>query len=125
MRAVRRLRAEKADDDLSDAQYSVLAYLDRTGASTPGALAEFERVRPPTMTRTLAGLAELGLVTRSGHPHDGRQVLVQLTEPGRRTVVDTRQRRNAWLARRLAALDDDERATLATAADVLRRIADS
>jgi DNA-binding MarR family transcriptional regulator len=123
MRVVRRVRAEKADDDLSDSQYGVLAFLDRHGPATPGALAEFERVRPPSMTRTIAALADLGLVARDAHPDDGRQVLVRLTEPGRATVHDTRVRRNVWLADRLAALDPAERAALATAADVLRRIA--
>lgn len=125
MRAVRRLRAEKSDEDLTDAQYAVLAYLDRHGPATPGALADFERVKPPSMTRTLAALVDLGLVARAGHPDDGRQVLVRLTESGRDTVETTRARRNTWLARRLAALDPEQRATLAAAADVLRRMAES
>jgi DNA-binding MarR family transcriptional regulator len=125
MRAVRRLRAEKSDEDLSDAQHAVLAYLDRHGPATPGALADFERVKPPSMTRTLAALVDLGLVTREGHPDDGRQVLMRLTESGRDTVEATRARRNTWLARRLADLDPGQRATLAAAVDVLRRIAES
>jgi DNA-binding MarR family transcriptional regulator len=125
MRSVRRVRAERADEDLSDAQLAVLAYLDRNGPATPGALADFERVKPPSMTRTLTALSGLGLVARVGHPDDGRQVLVQLTDSGRSTVAVTRARRDTWLARQLAALDPDERAVLAAAADVLRRIADS
>ena len=32
---------------------------------TPGALATRERVRPPSMTRVIASLAELGFVARS------------------------------------------------------------
>ncbi len=125
MRTTRRLRAEKSDADLSDAQYSVLAVLDRHGPITPGELAAHERVQPPSMTRTLACLLERGLVTRSGHPRDGRQVLVALSKTGQATVAETRRRRDAWLARRLAELDPGERATLATASEILRRIADS
>jgi DNA-binding MarR family transcriptional regulator len=125
LRAARRLRAERSDADLSDAQLSVLAYLDRAGAATPGELAEFERVRPPSMSRKLASLAELGLVSRVGHPDDARQVLVELTPTGRRMVRETRTRRDAWLADRLAELSPEERATLAAAADILRRIATS
>jgi DNA-binding MarR family transcriptional regulator len=125
MRSARRLRAEKADADLSDAQYAVLAYLDRCGASTPSALAEFERVRPPSMTRTLACLVDLGLVEREPHPSDGRQVIVRLTPAGRESVRETRRRRDAWLARRLADLEPHERETLAAAAVLLRRIADT
>src|SRR5919199_872819 len=89
MRAVRRLRAEKSDADLTDGQYSVLAILDRLGPKTPGEIAAIERVQPPSMTRTVAALAELGLGTRTEHPADRRQVLVALTEAGAGTVRET------------------------------------
>jgi DNA-binding MarR family transcriptional regulator len=125
MKAVRRLRAEKSDADLTDGQYSVLAVLDRLGPRTPGEIAAHERVQPPSMTRTVAALAELGLVTRTEHPVDRRQVLVALTQTGTATVRETRRRRDAWLARRLAALTPTERDVLARAAEILRRIADS
>ena len=125
MRTVRRLRAEKSDRELSDGQYTVLAYLDRAGPSTPRSLAEYERVQPPSMTRTLAGLTEAGLVAREGHPLDGRQIIVRLTPEGRAIVRETRRRRDAWLARRLAALEPAERQVLADAAQLLRRIADT
>ncbi len=125
MKSVRRLRAEKSDADLTDAQYSVLAVLDRLGPTTPGEIAAVERVQPPSMTRTVAALAELGLVTRTEHPADRRQVLVTLTEAGAATVRETRRRRDAWLARRLAALTPAERDVLSRAAEILRRIADS
>ena len=125
MRAVRRLRAEKSDADLTDGQYSVLAVLDRLGPKTPGEIAAIERVQPPSMTRTVAALAELGLVTRTEHPADRRQVLVALTESGTATVRETRRRRDAWLARRLAELTPAERDVLARSTEILRRIADS
>src|ERR671928_29871 len=125
MRAARRLRAEKSDADLSDGQYSVLAFLEREGPKTPREIAAYERVQPPSMTRTLTALLELGLVTRTEHPSDRRQVLIAITEPGEQTVRETRRRRDAWLARRLAALPPDEREVLARAIQILRRIADS
>jgi DNA-binding MarR family transcriptional regulator len=61
------------------------------------------------MTRVLSGLVELGLVKRTPHPTDGRQVLVALTEEARELLRADRRRREAWLARRLAALPADER----------------
>lgn len=125
MRTVRRLRAEKSDEDLSDATYSVLAVLDRLGPLTPRDLAGIEKVQPPSMTRTVAWLHERGLVSREDHPQDGRQVLVGLTPVGRGIVRETRRRRDAWLARRLADLDPDERAVLTTASEILRRIANT
>lgn len=122
MRSTRRLRAEKSDADLSDSQLSVLALLDREGPSSPRAIAAHERVQPPSMTRTLASLVDLGLVSRTEHPDDGRQVVVALTAAGAATVRETRRRRDAWLARRLADLTPAERATLASAVEILRRI---
>jgi DNA-binding MarR family transcriptional regulator len=121
----RRLRAEKADTDLTDSQYCVLAALDRNGTMTPGALAARERVQPPSMTRVLSCLAEQGLVSRDTHPQDRRQVLIRLTDAGRATVRETQRRRNAWLIRRLIDLDHAERQILSEAAGILRRIAES
>jgi DNA-binding MarR family transcriptional regulator len=123
MRAVRRLRAEKSDQDLTDTQYAVLALLDRRGPMSPGELAEHERVQPPSMTRTVAALVELGLVTRTAHPVDRRQVVVALVAEGEAVVRETRRRRDVWLARRLAELTPRERQVLAEASEILRRVA--
>ena len=122
LRTARRLRAQKSVDELSDAQFSVLAHLFTQGPRTPGELAEAEHVRPPSMTRTIAGLVEQGLVTRTDHPDDGRQVLISVTERGREVVEETRARRAAWLSRRLESLTEAERATLAEAARILRTV---
>lgn len=125
MKVARRLRAEKSDEELTDAQFSVLAVLDRHGPLTPRALAAIERVQPPSITRTLAGLLERGLVDRAGDPVDRRQAIVRLSPDGALAVRETRRRRDAWLARRLADLDPAERAVLARASDILRRIANT
>ena len=125
LRCTRRIRAEKSDLELSDTQYSVLSVLDRIGPLTLRELADHERVQPPSMTRAVNGLADRGLAARSDHPLDGRQVLVAVSEAGRAELRETRRRRDAWLARRLAELDPADRAVLAAAKDVLRRIADS
>src|SRR3954451_12018161 len=125
MRATRRLRAEKSDTDLSDGQLSVLALLEREGPSTPREIAGYERVQPPSMTRTLTALLDLGLVTRTEHPADRRQVLIAVTDAGAATVRETRRRRDAWLTRPLAALTPAEREILARATEILKEIADS
>ena len=124
MRLARRLRQER-DTDLTATQLSALGSIRRHGPLTIGALAAHERVQPPSMTRTVGCLVDRGLVTRSDHPLDGRQVVVCITDAGRDVVARTRRRRDAWLARRLAALPPGERATLAAASEILRRIADS
>ncbi len=125
MRSVRRLRAEKSRTDVSDSQYSVLAVLDRRGPMILKELADYERVQPPSMTRSISALVELGLVSRAAHPVDGRQVVVALTPRGADEIQETRRRRTEWLAQRLAALSAAERDVLATASEILRRVADS
>ncbi len=120
VRSVRRMRAERSSDAITDGQYAVLAALDREGPRTPRELADLERVQPPSMTRTVTALAAAGLVTRSDHPDDGRAVLVSLTDAGAREVKETRRRRDAWLATRLAGLDPADREVLARAARILR-----
>ena len=118
----RRLRNERSSDDVTPGQFTVLSVLDRHGPLTPREIAEHEKVRPPSMTRTLAALETLGLVTRTDHPTDGRQVLMALSEQGRREVAETRRRREAWLARRLAALEPEEREIMARAAVILTKV---
>ena len=124
-RAARRLRAERGDAGLSDPQFNVVAILDREGPMTPGRLADLEHIAAPAMTRTVSCLADLGLVAKSEHPTDGRQVVVTLTDAGRDEVRQTRLRRDAWLGERLDALTAEERDVLSRAADLLRRIARS
>ncbi|QIS44480.1 MarR family transcriptional regulator [Clavibacter capsici] len=123
MRLAPRLRAEKADHELSDSQFVVLALLLRDGPTSPGRLAEIERVTAPSMNRTVNCLVDAGYAERSPAPDDGRRVTVSLTDAGRSVVQETRRQRNAWLSLRLAELSVEERATLDAAAALLGRMA--
>lgn len=122
MRLARRLRRERADFDLSLTQMSALASLERSGPTTPGHLAALERVRPPSMTRVLATLVERGLVLRTPHPTDGRQVMVAVTDEAVEMLRADRRRREAWLAQRLAALDADKRRALRDVIPILEEL---
>ena len=81
-RLSRRLRAEKEDDELSDSQTAALGYVVREGSATIGRLSEFERVKPPSMNRTVNRLEEAGYVERTSDAGDGRKVVVVPTERG-------------------------------------------
>lgn len=124
-RLSRRLRAEKAGGDLSDGQYSVLAFVHREGPKTLSELSRYERVTPPSMNRTVNHLEAAGFVVRQASIDDKRKVLFVPTDAGRELVTETRRRRDAWLDRRLAKLPPETRALLADAADVIRELADS
>lgn len=122
MRLARRMRRERLSTDLTLTQLSALGAIERHGPLTPGELADHERVRPPSMTRTLAALEGLGLVGRTPHPTDRRQALVALTPAARDMLREDRRRRDAWLARRLRELPAADREALRRAAPVLERL---
>lgn len=122
MRLARRLRAERAEVGLTLTQLSALAALERHGPTTPGHLAAIERVRPPSMTRVLNGLVDQELVSRTAHPTDGRQVLVNVTDEARERLREDRRRREAWLAQRLATLDPDKRRALRAVVPILEEL---
>ena len=129
-RLARRLRVERAagglgEPDLSETQLAALATLERHGAMTPGELAEHEKVQPPSMTRVISALVESRLVRREPHPSDRRQVVLTATEEGSDLVLKARQRREAWLTRRLNELSPAERTTLRAAAPILEKLSQS
>lgn len=121
----RRVRQTRPVGDLTATQLSALASLKLAGAMTPRELAETERVRPPTMTKIVAKLEERGLVQRTPHPTDGRQVILAATPAGRDMLAQFERAREEWLARRLTELPAEERETLRRAAEILRRVAES
>ena len=124
VRLARQLRFRRPDSPVSLSQLSALATLDKDGPMTPGALAIRERVRPPSMTRVIASLAELGFVDRCAHPDDGRQVLVSVSRPGQELMDVERRASKEWLQQRLAELTAAERKTLLAAADLMFAIVD-
>jgi len=91
---------------------------------TPSALAVRERVRPPSMTRVIASLGELGFVDRCPHPDDGRQVLVSASAKGADLIEVERRASREWLQQRLAELEPEQRKTLLVAADLMLAIVD-
>jgi DNA-binding MarR family transcriptional regulator len=124
IRLARQLRFRRPESPVSLSQLSALSTLAKEGAMTPGALAERERVRPPSMTRLITSLAELGLVTRTAHPEDGRQVLVAVSSKGAELIDAERRASQEWLMQRLSRLDAGQRETLLTAADLMSALID-
>ena len=122
-RVNRRMRQTRPVGDLTHSQISALQSLDLGGALTPRELAEAERVQPPTLTRIVSRLEEMGLVARTPHPSDGRQVILALSPAGRELLEGYRRSRDEWLAQRLSELGPEDRDTVARAAEILARIA--
>jgi DNA-binding MarR family transcriptional regulator len=119
----RRVRQNRPVGELTIAQVSALQALDTAGAMTPRELSDAERVQPPTMTKIVARLEEKGLVQRTPHPTDGRQVILAPSPGGREFVREYRRVGDEWLAQRLARISAEERETLVRAAEILDRLA--
>lgn len=106
-------------DVVTASQSAVLGRLVRDGATTTAELARAEGVRPQSMGATVQALEDLGLVVRSQDPTDGRRTIVEATDAGRTAREDSHRSRTRLLAERLAALDPDDRATVARSLTIL------
>ena len=122
-RMARRLRQE-AGTDLGPSQLAALATIERHGPLAPSELADRERIRRPTATRVLGRLVEPGLVDRIPDPTDGRSAIVSVTPQGRALLRRLRQRKTAYLARRMRDLPGEDVEALARATAVLERVLD-
>jgi DNA-binding MarR family transcriptional regulator len=123
-RAARRMRQE-AGTELRPSTASALVTVELHGPLTPSELADVERVKRPTATRILRGLEEEGLVQRTPDPKDGRSALISITPEGRERLRRLRQRKNAYMARRLLDLDAALLAALVGAAEIIERLLES
>ena len=121
MRLARRLR-QHASAGVTPSQVAALSSIERLGPLTLGELSAVEQVRPPTMTRIVAGLEEVQLVTRERDANDRRVARVGLTPRGQRFLERSRTRRDAYLASHLRSLTPAELATLDRAARILERV---
>jgi len=122
-RLVRRLRQEPGPPA---PQLAVISRLSREGPASVSDLAAAERMRPQSMAQTVGDLEAAGCVTRRPDPDDRRRQFVELTATGVELLRDTRARREGWLGDALEReLTADERALLAEAVALLRRVADA
>jgi DNA-binding MarR family transcriptional regulator len=124
-RLARRIRSMQGDESVTEGQRSVLFALSNNGPQTLGSLSEHERVTPPSMNRTINALVEAELVTRVGALDDGRKVVIDLSDAGRRFIAETKRKRDAWFTQRLEGLTPQQRSIVDQAATILREIADS
>ncbi len=121
MRLGRRIRSQ-ANSDLTPSQTSALSSVERLGPLTLGELSAVEGVRPPTLTKVVAALEEQGLVARHTDPADRRVSVVEATAAGSKLLARSRSRTDAYLARRVASLDEDDREALARAVAVIESL---
>ena len=124
LRLTRLVRNQRVDMSVTLTQLSAMGALAKHGPMSAGELAACERVQPPSMTKVLANLEERGLVRRDVHPTDRRQAIIGITAAGEELLDSERRSRDAWLARRLAVLTAEERASLERVVPILDKLAE-
>src|SRR2546427_1786725 len=89
---LRRLRVRDRESGAGPAQLSALSVLVFGGPRSLGELADAEQVRPPTMSRIVAGLERAGLVKRR-KTEDARRVRLEASAGGTKILQEGRLRR--------------------------------
>ena len=122
---LRGVRKEDLKTGIGPARLSALSVLVFAGPMRLSDLARIEQVRPPTMTKVVAGLEARGLVRRRADADDLRAIRVEATARGMKLLHEGRRRRVARLAVGLEALDADEITVLSRAAAMIERVSTS
>jgi DNA-binding MarR family transcriptional regulator len=118
---LRRLRVRDRESGVGPAQLSALSVLVLGGPRSLGELADAEQVRPPTMSRIVAGLERAGLVKRR-RTEDGRRVRLEASAKGAKILEQGRNRRVESLAKALSVRPEKEQQKLGELVDILEQI---
>jgi DNA-binding MarR family transcriptional regulator len=119
---VRRVRAAAGVQDVSWSQMSVMKRLGAAGPVTIADLARAESVKPQSMGSTIAALEDMGMVERTPHPTDGRQMNIRLTANGASELKRTGDAKRAWIQQAISQLDEREQQTLFAAGEIIKRL---
>lgn len=119
---LRRVRKQDAATGEGPARLSALSVLVFGGPTTLGELAAAEQVKPPTMSRIVAGLAASSLVEITADPQDARRMRIRPTKKGVKLLQEGRRRRIEYLADHLADLSREELAQVAASMDILAEV---
>jgi DNA-binding MarR family transcriptional regulator len=103
---------------------STLSTLERQGPRRLTELAVKEGVTQPAMTQLVSRLERDSLVARVGDPHDGRAVLVEITQAGRDLLHHRRSTRTRQLNAVLRTMPADDRRAIEGALPALNRLAE-
>jgi DNA-binding MarR family transcriptional regulator len=116
------LRKQDAAAGVGPAQLSALSVLVFAGPKTLGELAAAEQVKPPTMSRVVAGLKRSRLIEITRDSRDARRMHIRATARGALLLQQGRQRRVEYLAQHLGSLTTSELTQLSAVAGILERL---
>jgi len=119
---LRRLRRQDVATGEGPARLSALSILVFAGPRTLKELAAAEQVKPPTMSRIVAGLARRRLVEIDEDVDDARRMRIRATAKGEKLLEQGRERRIAYLASHLNGLTPDQVSRVGEAIEILAHV---
>src|SRR5580704_7684732 len=119
---LRRVRKQDVATGEGPARLSALSVLVFAGSKTLGELAAAEQVKPPTMSRIVAGLKRSHLIEITRDSRDARRMHIRATAKGVLLLQQGRQRRVEYLAQHLGSLTTSELTQLSAVAGILERL---
>lgn len=119
---LRRLRVRDRESGIGPAQLSALSVLVFGGPKSLAELAEAEQVKPPTMSRIVAGLEKSKLVKSEPTKEDARRMRIVPTTKGEKVMWEGRKRRVEMLAELIADLSATDIQRLGEIAEVMQGI---
>jgi DNA-binding MarR family transcriptional regulator len=119
---LRRLRKQDLRMGEGPARLSALSVLVFGGAKTLGELAAAEQVKPPTMSRIVAGLQRSKLVEITRDPGDARRMRIRASAKGARLLQRGRRFRIESLAQNLKSLTSTELREISNAVGILEKL---
>jgi len=119
---LRGLRKRDRESGVGPAQLSALSVLAFGGPRSLAELAEAEQVKPPTMSRIVAGLHRAKLIHVKTDKNDRRSMIISPTESGLRLMRTARTRRVDSLARSVSTLREFEIQLLRKAAEMIESL---
>jgi DNA-binding MarR family transcriptional regulator len=122
---VRQARAISPAREVTLSQVSILKRLDREGSHAVADLARLDKITHQSVTISVAGLVDRGLVRRMPDLRDLRRKLLVITDEGKRLLAERREAGHENLTDAIAGrLSGAERAQLSRALVLLRRLLD-
>jgi DNA-binding MarR family transcriptional regulator len=119
---LRRVRKQDAATGEGPARLSALSVLVFGGPKTLKELAAAEQVKPPTMSRIVAGLKRSRLVEIAEDAADARRMRITATAKGIRLLQKGREMRIAYLSSQLERLTPAELSQLGIAVEILSKM---
>jgi DNA-binding MarR family transcriptional regulator len=119
---LRGLRVRDRESGIGPAQLSALSVLVFGGPKSLAELAQAEQVKPPTMSRIVAGLVRTKLVQMTTNRADRRALIISPTPKGIRVMQAARVRRVESLATAVSGLPDSDIALLRKASEMIESL---